>query len=95
MQDLMFSSLSYEQLKTEISNDIFNRIAPLIQTITAAKPETEYGTRKQAAKKLGISLPTLNEWTKNGTVKGYRIGSRVRYKMNELEQCLSQIQTRR
>lgn len=91
----LFSSLSFQQLKTEISEDVFNRVAPLLQNIIKPQPETEFVTRKQAAKKLGVSLPTLSDWTKTGKVKGYRIASRVRYKLNELEQSLSQIQTGR
>jgi excisionase family DNA binding protein len=60
-----------------------------------ALKETELLTRKQAAKLLGISLPTLLEWTKSGTITGYRIASRIRYKKDELENSLSQIKTRR
>jgi hypothetical protein len=45
----------------------------------------EYICRKQAAKLLKISLPTLSEWSKSGIVKGYRIATRVRYKRRELE----------
>ena len=48
----------------------------------------EYISRKQAAKILKISLPTLSEWSKSGVVKGYRIATRVRYKRRELEQAV-------
>lgn len=95
MENLILSQFPFEHLKTEISNDIFNRIAPLIQSISPAKPETEFITRKQAAKLLGVSLPTILDWTKTGKITGYRIASRIRYKRVEVEQSLSQIQTRR
>ncbi len=48
-------------------------------------------TRKDAAKLLGVTYPTLNRWTKDGTITGYRINTRVRYKRAELEQCLKTI----
>lgn len=47
--------------------------------------QDEYISRKQAAKMLKISLPTLCEWSKTGIIKGYRIATRVRYKRRELE----------
>jgi excisionase family DNA binding protein len=95
MSDQLFSSLSLEQLKTQISEDVFNRVAPLIQSANPPKLETELLSRKQAAKLLGVSLPTILDWTKTGKIIGYRIASRIRYKRAEIEKSLSQIKTRR
>jgi hypothetical protein len=53
----LFSSVSFEQLKTEISEDVFRKVANLIHSAqTAPKPQTEFVTRKEAAKLLGVSL---------------------------------------
>lgn len=52
---------------------------------------TELLSRKEASKLLGISLPTLSDWTNTGKIIGYRIASRVRYKRFELENSLTQI----
>lgn len=54
------------------------------------KDHTELLTRKETAKVFGISLPTLNEYTKTGLIIGYRIGSRVRYKKGEILEALKQ-----
>lgn len=91
----IFSPSFCEQLKTEISNDVFKKIAPLIQSVQQPPKETELLTRKEAAKLLGVSLVTIQEWTKTGKIIGYRIASRIRYKRNEIENSLSQIKTRR
>ena len=50
-------------------------------------------TRVEAAHLLGITLPTLREYTKRGLVVGYRIASRVRYKRSEVLGSLQQIRT--
>lgn len=50
-------------------------------------------TRKDTAKLLRISLPTLHDWTKNGEIKAYRIGNRVLYKLDEINEALNEIQT--
>jgi excisionase family DNA binding protein len=65
----------------------------LLTNIKEEKLPTELLTRKEAAKLLGVSLPTLSDWTKTGKIIGYRIASRVRYKRNELENSLSQIKS--
>jgi excisionase family DNA binding protein len=94
MNNQIFSSLPLEQLKNEISNEILDRITPLLQSVNKPTPTTELLTRKEASRLLGVSLPTLLDWTKTGKVTGYRIASRVRYKRSELENSLSQIRTK-
>ncbi len=84
-----------EQLKSEISETVKREMQTFFSLIQPQKEQTEYLTRKEAAKLLGITLPTLHEWTKTGLVQGYRIASRVRYKRSELETSLIQIKTRR
>lgn len=88
MNNQIFSSLPLEQLKSEISNEILDRITPLLQSVNKQTPTTELLTRKEASRLLGVSLPTLLDWTKTGKVTGYRIASRVRYKRSELENSL-------
>jgi excisionase family DNA binding protein len=39
--------------------------------------EAAYLTRKEAAQKYRVSLPTIARWTKNGTVPHIKIGGRV------------------
>ncbi len=52
-----------------------------------------YGTRKEVAKTLHISLPTLNELTKTGVLIGYRLKGRVLYKWVEVDEALERIAT--
>lgn len=88
MNDLLLSTIPYAEFQLLIANTV----QTAVQLATAhllPKENEEFLTRKQTATILGISLVTLNEWTKEGKIKGYRIGgSRVRYKRNEIEQSL-------
>jgi excisionase family DNA binding protein len=95
MSNLILSSLPLEQLKTEISEAVLMQIAPYLPSAHSKPQPTELLTRKEAAKLLGVSLVTLNQWTRDGRVKGYHISSRVRYKREELENSLTRIKTRR
>ena len=59
----------------------------------AATPPEELLTRVEAAQLLGITLPTLREYTRRGHVTGYRLGTRVRYRRNDLLNDLRRIRT--
>lgn len=50
-------------------------------------------TRKETAKTLCISLPTLHDWTKTGIIKAHRIGNRILYKQEEVISALNEIKT--
>ncbi len=56
-------------------------------------PQDELLSRKAAAAVLGVSLPTLHEYTQRGTLKAYRLGSRVRYKRAELIEALETVRS--
>lgn len=60
---------------------------PLHQT----KEKLELLSRKETAKTLCISLPTLNQWTKDGVITAYRIGNRVLYKIEDIKSALKEV----
>lgn len=55
------------------------------------QPKQDLITRPQAAKILGISLPTMMKYAKLGIIKEYRLGTRVRYKKDEIENSIDVI----
>jgi excisionase family DNA binding protein len=52
--------------------------------LTPAVEEVPYLNRAEASDFLKISLPTLHQYTKDGTITCHRIGSRVLYKKSDL-----------
>ena len=89
MQNIIFS-IPEPEFKTMIQDavlSVLNGIEPKQQTQTTP----ELLTRNETAKYLGVSLPTLNDWTKNGIIQGYRIAGRVRYKLPDIEKSLLKI----
>ena len=79
--------------------DLVNTIASVLKeqleflNVVEQNNQVEYLTRKEVAKLLGISLPTLNDWSKRGVVPSYRIQSRVRYIKAEVLDCLEKVNT--
>lgn len=56
-------------------------------------PKT-YLSRKEAAELLCVSLPTLNDWSKSGIVPSYKLGSRVRYRLTDIQAALRKQHTK-
>ncbi len=83
------SSIPLNELRTVISETVKIEFEKHNQT---PQPDNEYISRKTTAQILGISLPTLNDYTKKGLVPSYRIGSRIRYKKEEVFSSLNQRQ---
>jgi excisionase family DNA binding protein len=88
MNVLLLDQISRDELKQLIA-DVFQTLHQPVPT----PAENEFITRETTARKLGISLPTLNEYSKTGIIPSYRIGSRVRYKSNEIEAALQKVQS--
>lgn len=72
-----------EILRKEFSNSYTAKVV--------AVKNNDLLTRKQAAGKLQITLPTLNSWTKQQKIIAYRSGSRIYYKENELLASLQKV----
>lgn len=93
MENIILSVVPLEAIKIQIAESVRIEMSKLLQP-SLVNQSDELLTRKEAAKILGVSLPTILEWTKQGKVKGYRIGSRVRYKKFEIESSLTLIKTK-
>jgi len=60
-------------------------LSEILEYQKAKQPEqTEFISRKEAAKLVGVTLPALDTWTKRGILTRYKIGGRIRYDRNEL-----------
>ncbi|SEW27094.1 helix-turn-helix domain-containing protein [Chitinophaga arvensicola] len=93
MDNVLLTVLPIEQLRTFISEAVGCEFSKRFADVQPENQSPELLTRKEAAKLLSISLPTLLDFTKSGKITGYRLGTRVRYKRSELEQSLTQIQS--
>jgi len=90
---IQIQQINVSELQNIISETVRNEFKNHIPKQPSNKKTDIYGTRKEVAKELKVSLPTLTEYTKNGTIKGYRIGGRVLYKWNDVFESLELIQS--
>jgi len=92
-QQIILIGISPEQLQDSIRTTVKSEVERIIGNLPTPIAPPELITRKETAQILGISLPTLNEWTKNGTLPAQRIGTRVRYQRANVYASLKDIET--
>ena len=61
--------------------------------LNAKEPAQRFLSRQEVATLLKISLPTLNEYTHKGIIKGSRVGSRVLYDEAQIRESVKGIPT--
>lgn len=77
----------YEKIRTTVRDEI------VFQRSCEEVIEKKLLTRKETATKLRITLPTLNLYTKQGVLKGLRVGYRVLYRAEDVEAAMKAIPT--
>lgn len=93
--EIILSGISFEQLQDSIKTIVQNEVQKIVTGINHSEPAPEFITRKETCSILGITLPTLNEWTKNGVIPAQRIGSRIRYLRTDVYASLKQVETKK
>ena len=95
MQNIILTQFSVEQFQSEIANAVrlgLEQSQTTQNTTTTTTEQTELLTRNEVCNLLHITLPTLHNWTKEGLITGYRIGTRIRYKRAEVLATLNKVQ---
>ena len=86
---MILSPIAPDELSRMIATAVRSELDARTQPVQP--PTEELLTRQQAAALLGVTLPTLRDYTRRGYLTGYRIGTRVRYKRNEVLDGLSRM----
>ena len=90
MKTVMLHEINIEELKN-LFREIIEEKLKLESNPKESKKGLAYLNRFEVAKILKISLPTLNNWSKAGTIQSYRIGNRILYKSDEIEQAVQTV----
>jgi excisionase family DNA binding protein len=82
----MISNLHFSFPVDQLATAIVEKLKPqLASKVKVQLTDDQFLTRKETSKKLNISLPTLNAYTKKGILQGYKVGVRVLYKKSEID----------
>ncbi len=93
MKTVLSTTYTDEELDERIAATVERVIRPIIAAAIQPPHSPKLLTRQQTAHFLGISLPTLHDWTMNGKITANRIGTRVRYYESDVQAALHKIKT--
>lgn len=89
MNTIILSGVTLNDLLSQIEQLLDSKIG--VRHQTQENKQSEYLSRKEVAKLLKITLPTLHDWSKSGILKPYKIGTRVLYKQCEVKEALEKV----
>lgn len=92
MSQIFLMGITVNDLK-EIVNEAVRANLNLKSEKPQQKSKQEYLSRLEVANLLKISLVTLHDWTKQGTIKAFRIGSRILYCPDDVTNALNEIKS--
>jgi len=90
MEQILLVGIDVDEFLEKVSKLIENKFKNSnITSVEHTQPKLL--SRAEVASLLKISLPTLNDYTKLGWLQSYKIGKRVLYKSDEIEQALHKV----
>lgn len=68
---------------------IAERVSELVLSVTTQK-EPKFYSRREAAKILHVTLPTLARFTKDGLITAKKVGSRILYDAEAIDEAVKE-----
>jgi predicted DNA-binding transcriptional regulator AlpA len=93
MENIILHSTPLKDFRQIFSDLLDEKLIKFKSESQQANPNSEYLTRREVCDLLRISLSTLHYYSKDGTLRSYRIAGRVLYKAVEVEGAIQEIQS--
>lgn len=95
MKSHILLNITTEELEKLLRKIICEELEKLPKQELLPKVFPELLTKGQAAKLLGISLPSLSLYIKNGQIKACKLGSRYRFNKDDLINSIQLLKSHR
>ncbi len=89
----LIQGMTPPEIESMISRLLDKKLAGIFESTPKVEESPKDGLhkRKDAAKKLQVSLVTLDNWTKLGIINARRIGTRVYYTDKDINDALKKV----
>lgn len=90
---MLIQGATMSDLESMMSRLLDKKLADIIESTPKVEESPKDGLykRKEAAKRLQVSLVTLDNWTKIGIINARRIGTRVYYTDKDINDALKRV----
>lgn len=72
----------------EIVDTVENRLFERLSKFLTDNEPNRYYTAEQICERFSITKPTIHEYRKRDIIKSYKLGSRVYYRLDEIENAM-------
>lgn len=88
MDTINFVGVTPQALISEIVGKVKSELlSDLVKTFKENEPN-RYFTAQEICDRFSVTKPTIHEWRKRGIIRSYRLGSRVYYRLDEIENAM-------
>jgi excisionase family DNA binding protein len=87
-QIVEIENVSVDELVATITNKVLEGLEIRLEQLHQKNQQEQLLTRTETIQYLKVDSSTLWSWTRNGKLKAYRVGNRVYYKKNEIDEAL-------
>jgi excisionase family DNA binding protein len=94
VQSIQMLNITPIDLANLIKDGIKSELTELKKTLNPDHLESPHLTRRETAKFFGVSLNCVNDWTRKGILKAYKVGQRTYFKRSELLQVMFNLKTK-
>lgn len=92
LNQVLMITISPDELRTLIAEEVVKANAALVQQYTPEKPDRVLN-KQEAARFLRIAPLTLEQYVRDGVVPAKRVGNRWRFSENALNNCYQKVNT--
>lgn len=89
MNNIILSTRNIDDFIADVANEVVKRIGQYGIAESPKSNSDEFLTIQEVSKLLSVSLVTLHKWKKQGKIKFYRFGSRIRFRKSDVLNCKS------
>lgn len=88
MNTIQFYSVEPNALIKEIAENVKTELLAELTKIFRDNEPKRYLSADEVCQRFGITKPTLHEYRKRNILKSYKLGARVYYRLDEIENAM-------
>ena len=88
METINFVGITPDHFLNEIVSEVKTALFTDLEKSIKDNEPNRYYTAEQICERFSITKPTIHEYRKRKIIKSYRLGSRVYYRLDEIENAM-------
>ncbi len=88
METINFVGITPDNFLNELVSKVKTALLSDLEKSLKDNEPNRYYTAEQICERFSITKPTLHEYRKRNIIKSYRLGSRVYYRLDEIENAM-------